>query len=641
MRSQSVVSLAVAGVLLNHVGDGLTWVATRGGFSQTSPRDLVVQASSRGVFSSSSQSSSVSHRGAESSTGARLLALATFAALGWQTAASLAWRRRRAPLGRRGVSVGGFGSSSDERVVGRTLTRSFPVSHDQEDEEEDGAMGILQSIADLPKTEALGIELRATAALAAPVCAKDGSFIGTPFRIRHTLGKDPKANLAVITDTILQLIEHFSWKGVTGCSVTKEVLESLDINHDNFQSTENEVGEIINAGLKGKVSFFHAAIHTHPAGLNELVWGGLRNRSQWSEKVVLVCTLGKHLGAVLFNDGRRVRNSPLNDFFTSLKDLSVDLPLSSDGKFTPPEPGTPGFEIWADLVDRLTAEIVESVTTLDSFVILPTGRSAIYGKQLPSALPPLLHRTRDALAKKGAPPMLVLEQDEGSVVRGMSLSALVELEGVQMAKSLESVVNGSGALHSLSEAQLSMIFDRMDGNCDKQLSLPELRSGLGLLGIQRDAESLHTELDKTQDGMVSFPEFSQWWLNEVIRTPVVIITSKTAWCRLVEKKEPAGYSDLMVLEVSFTFCRSCRAFEPKFKKFAQTYNKVRFVQLVGNASVGAMTLCTKKLNVKVSPAFFVFRRGPKGGTLLHQWTGANAERFEENLEKCLKQEQPA
>ena len=30
-----------------------------------------------------------------------------------------------------------------------------------------------------------------------------------------------------------------------------------------------------------------------------------------------VCTLGRNIGAVLFNNGRRVRNSPLNELYTS------------------------------------------------------------------------------------------------------------------------------------------------------------------------------------------------------------------------------------------------------------------------------------------------------------------------------------
>ena len=31
-----------------------------------------------------------------------------------------------------------------------------------------------------------------------------------------------------------------------------------------------------------------------------------------------VCTLGRNIGAILFMDGRRVRNSPLNELYTSI-----------------------------------------------------------------------------------------------------------------------------------------------------------------------------------------------------------------------------------------------------------------------------------------------------------------------------------
>ena len=33
--------------------------------------------------------------------------------------------------------------------------------------------------------------------------------------------------------------------------------------------------------------------------------------------VAQVCTLGRNIGAILFMDGRRVRNSPLNELYTS------------------------------------------------------------------------------------------------------------------------------------------------------------------------------------------------------------------------------------------------------------------------------------------------------------------------------------
>jgi len=123
-----------------------------------------------------------------------------------------------------------------------------------------------------------------------------------------------------------------------------------------------------------------------------------------------------------------------------------------------------------------------------------------------------------------------------------------------------------------------------------------------------------------------------WWIREVRQARVVTLTSAGAWQRLLAAAPPDGFGDLVVLEVTFTFCRQCRGFDAKFRRFAEQYREVRFVQLVGNGTVGAMRLCQQELEVTVSPAFFVFRRG---GELLSQWTGANAQRFCDKMRECL------
>jgi len=84
--------------------------------------------------------------------------------------------------------------------------------------------------------------------------------------------------------------------------------------------------------------------------------------------------------------------------------------------------------------------------------------------------------------------------------------------------------------------------------------------------------------------------------------------------------------------VTFTFCRSCRKFEPKYRRAAEKYGSVRFVQLVGNGTVGAMELSTKKLGVKASPSFLLFR----GGELLAKWCSSKVEVLEENLAPFLE-----
>ena len=41
------------------------------------------------------------------------------------------------------------------------------------------------------------------------------------------------------------------------------------------------------------------------------------SKQSLTPRLLEVITLGRNIGAVLFNDGRRVRNSPLNELYTS------------------------------------------------------------------------------------------------------------------------------------------------------------------------------------------------------------------------------------------------------------------------------------------------------------------------------------
>uniref|UniRef100_A0A7S0A330 Calmodulin n=1 Tax=Pyrodinium bahamense TaxID=73915 RepID=A0A7S0A330_9DINO len=496
-------------------------------------------------------------------------------------------------------------------------------------------LGILSSVSDLPKTEALGIELRASAALAAPVRVVDGHFLEEPFRVRHEFSEDTEENAATVNNTIRQLVQHFNWKGVVGISVTIEISKQMGIFGEDFLKLERETGRMFAKTLRGKASFCHTVIHTDAAAYNELVFGACADEAHWRRKLVLACTLGKHIGAVLFSDGHRVRNSPLNAIFTSQwqANLAAYPHWTVGTKFTPPDPGCSDFKEWASLVDGHVSEIAKVASSIDRIVIIPTGRTAgIEG--LTEALPPFLERTREVVSERSGE-VFVLEPREGAVVRGVALCSLVELETIQVVRSLENVLHGDQALHSLSEPQLQMIFDKIDVNADGDIEPQEMCEALSLLGIERDTDALITELDTTRDGSIDFAEFRAWWRKEVNQARIVLITSADAFRRILQKRPPEGFGELVLLEVTFSFCRSCRAFASKFKRYAERYKDVRFIQLMGNSTIGAMELCTKELGVKVSPAFFVFRRG---GELLASWTGANTKKFEEELEGCVQAE---
>lgn len=492
------------------------------------------------------------------------------------------------------------------------------------------SQGIVGSIGDLPRTEALGIELRASAATAAPSrMIEGGAFSEEPLLKRYEFGDDVKENRAMVCKTVRDFVQHFNWKGVVGISVTIEISKQLGIFGEDFVKLEKETGSMFSKTLRGKASFVHTVIHTDAAAYDELTWGTSASEEMWHGKLVLVCTLGKHIGAVLFTNGKRVRNSPLNAIFTSQWQPSISGWMVGN-KFTPPQPGTPDFEKWARLVDGHISNIAAASSMVDRIIIIPTGRSAgISG--LPEALQPFLDSARKAVATPSN--VHVVEPREGAVVRGVALCSLVELTTQQVLRSLNSVLSGDQALHSLSASQLQMVFARLDIDCTESLEAHELQEALAYLGIERDKDELMKELDAARDGSVSFPEFMAWWSKEVTQADVVLLTSADAWRRILSKSPPEGFGDIILLEVTFTFCRACRGFASKFKRYAAKYKEVRFVQLMGNSTIGAMELVTSELGVKVSPAFFLYRRG---GELISSWTGTKTEKFESELDAVLQ-----
>lgn len=491
-----------------------------------------------------------------------------------------------------------------------------------------GGLGILSSVSDLPKTRALGIELRASAVLAAPVSITDGSFVEEPLRIYYDLTGGPVQSLRNLSDALLKIVDHFAWKAVVGCSITKEVAKRLGVDSNDFGTLEKQVGSIMAKIVKDKVVFCHTVVHTDAAGYNELVWGSNASQDLWRGKNVLICTLGKHLGAVLFNDGRRVQNSPI----MPIAELPGEL---RSGKFFSPEVGTPEFRAWVEQIDRLVHDIQVKVSDIDRIIFLPTGRTARpQALPLTEALPSNLPRTHEVADRIGCE-LTFSEQTQGSVVRGVALCALVELETMQVLRSMESVLNGGDALHLLSEGQLKLMYDKVDVNCTGGASLGDIQKALEVLGIQRDIKTLEHDFLHSPGGVVSFADFARWWDQEVVRARIVRVTSADAWKGLLARRPPPGYGELVLLEITFTFCRSCRRFEAVFHKKAEEYPEVRFAQIVGNGTVGAMDFCTKELGVTTSPTFFMFRRG---GELVTQWSGANAEKFDTHLQECIRTE---
>merc|ERR1719204_1272409 len=103
--------------------------------------------------------------------------------------------------------------------------------------------------------------------------------------------------------------------------------------------------------------------------------------------------------------------------------------------------GTPEFQEWLEAIDCNLNDIVEAVPQLSRVILLPTGRTArmeglVEVLQDAGSLP----RTAEAARGKNCE-VLFSDQQEGAVVSGVALCALVELETMQVARSLDMVLD--------------------------------------------------------------------------------------------------------------------------------------------------------------------------------------------------------
>mmetsp|Transcript_3660 Transcript_3660/g.8013 ORF Transcript_3660/g.8013 Transcript_3660/m.8013 type:complete len:599 (+) Transcript_3660:117-1913(+) len=491
----------------------------------------------------------------------------------------------------------------------------------------DPSSSALGSLLDLPKSKALGIEVRASSALGAPISAQDGSVLQEPYRVKYALDGDHRKNASTLQSALQEIVKHFDWKGVVGCSITREVGKRVGVHDLEFSSMEQITGLSLSKGLRS-VPFFHTMVHTTPAAYYELVWGNIAEES-WRGKVMLVITLGKHLGAVLFSDGRRVKyKSWCTLTVSAISDAEFLQGGDISGAFTPPEVGTEAWGQWTSLIDTEILSIIQAVPDLNSVVVIPTGSSKYVSNQ---ALQQALTKSA-AVASSLSLEFQVISSQEDGVLRGAALGALAELQTEQMLTAFEPVLNGTTSLQALSEAQLRAVYSRLDPDANG-ISRQEMRDGLQLLGIQCDADSLYEELQDGQDGNIMEEPFVRWWWNNVHGARTVTMTSAEAWKKVLASSPPPGFGTLVLMMVTFTFCRTCKRFEPKFQRLAEAFPEVRFVKFVANGTVGAAEL-SNELGVTQAPHFFLYRRG---GELLTSWQGINVEELQRNLQQAMQQ----
>jgi len=439
-------------------------------------------------------------------------------------------------------------------------------------------------------------------------------------------------------------LKEMQWEGPVGCSITKAVARELGVDPDevsSFSELDLQVGALLKGLLpRNKVV---TMIHTEAAGYAHLSFAESQAYEDDGGDLVLVCTLGRALGGVLYNGGHRVRNTGMNSGIASNYEADLaalieefgDSWRSSDtdesaGLFLPDIPGdgeepNPAWEAWVDLVDRYLIEMANYLKP-DKIVIIPTGaaaRESVVEKILPSLTV--------GEACESRPKVRGERKAAGTIVKGAAVGALVELKQQQAADAIQKAFGEDPvSLQTLSSRDLRLAFDAFDTNGNGVMSRTELTEGLKTMGLAQSTERiamLARKLDPEDKGSITFDEFTEWWKRTITAAPVAFITSEEEWDKIVGNPFPHRKdlnSPLVVLEVGFTFCRPCKAFEGKYERFAQKYSDMRFVRVNGNENSSTVRLARDRLKVKKTPSFYLFR----DEEMLYSWTGANPETFE-------------
>ena len=429
-----------------------------------------------------------------------------------------------------------------------------------------------------------------------------------------------------------------------GCSITKAVARELGVDPDevsSFSELDLQVGALLKGLLpRNKVV---TMIHTEAAGYAHLSFAESQAYEDNGGDLVLVCTLGRALGGVLYNGGHRVRNTGMNSGIASNYEADLaalikefgDSWRSSDadesaGLFLPDIPGdgeepNPAWEAWVDLVDRYLIEMANYLKP-DKIVIIPTGAAA-----RESVVEKILPGLTVGEACESRPKVRGERKAAGTIVKGAAVGALVELKQQQAADAIQKAFGEDPvSLQTLSSRDLRLAFDAFDTNGNGVMSRTELTEGLKTMGLAQSTERiamLARKLDPEDKGSITFDEFTEWWKRTITAAPVAFITSEEEWDKIVGNPFPHRKdlnSPLVVLEVGFTFCRPCKAFEGKYERFAQKYSDMRFVRANGNENSSTVRLARDRLKVKKTPSFYLFR----DEEMLYSWTGANPETFE-------------
>lgn len=533
-------------------------------------------------------------------------------------------------MGRINMEKEGTGSCTDPEGE----CRNSPILDKSEEEEEEAGGGGKPLLKGADRDHVLGVYLvgRGQGLRAAPIDVKTGEFISNG-AMRPLTGR----SITEVAEAVRDIDLYFKWDGNVGLGLpgyispesgyttrddgepdSYDILGTLDENElegaggfsvdlGDSRACRHQMEIVMRDAIERDVAVMTGA-EAH--GWGEMAYGAGRGEAG----LVAMITLGLGFGVALFDGGVLVRHMDLQGLKSWNDERWKESAL--------PEEGSDVDAAWQRWAERVENFIIFLETVCNPEVII-VGGAALRS----------FDRWVPRMTKVRAP-VKCGQLGKLAGVKGAAYGASFQLKMRDDLRKVRAAVGNSlgASPQKITESQLQELFRQFDSSDNDSILPTQLVSLLSAVGIklpENEMRELVFEMDEDNSGSISFKEFSQWW-KEQFSTPLVELMHTEAELDQVFAEEMAS-NRLVVLEVGFTFCRPCRAFEEKYKALAREFPDARFLRCNGNENADMIHLGRDRLQIKSTPTFFLFRRSEQ----VDMWGGASEERFRQNLMRAL------
>lgn len=509
----------------------------------------------------------------------------------------------------------------------------------------------------------LGIEIRTHSIKGALIDTANADFIRPGVDVKMEALTEEE-----IEKALTKIVNHYNWQGTVGISYTRAVTKVGNWGREINKYLTNMLPK-----SKGKCC---SMIHAEAAAYAQMYYGPGRDING----TVLVVTIGKGFGTVVYNQGQKARNmnmihmtwtyesearkqqekyqwqgiAPTLDdkdeetkeqIFKCLTDSGLEgsWEMSFDNKKGGEiKKAVDEFIAWGGLVDEYLQKVTEHVKP-ERVILLTTGDAA----RLPTGM--LFNLFAPAVASAGVNPkecLIITESPERALVKGAALGAMLELSNKSTVEILRAAickdVTGAQEPRILTDADMQFVFKKLDRNKDGKLDADDILRGAALYDVALSPVESATVLrafagtSAARNNVASFEDFERFWVKTVKKSFVKHVSHQDELeMHLSEKKLPADEAPVIVLQSGYSYCRPCIKFERSYESVAKDprFKSIKFLKVVGDSSPATSKL-TANLGIENTPDFRIFR----GGKLVQKFTGANRKKLEDNLVAVLEQD---